>query len=61
MAEAGKTQSVIASTTDLSRAVVGRVLRGEIASLARFDAGSQEGTLPLYRGEGQPTNGGTAL
>ncbi|EKA59864.1 DNA-invertase [Janibacter hoylei PVAS-1] len=37
MAGAGKTQSVIASTTGLSRAVVGRVLRGEIASLARFD------------------------
>ena len=61
MAEAGKTQSVIASTTGLSRAVVGRVLRGEIASLARFDVGPEEGTLPLYRGEGQPTNEGTAL
>ncbi|MCM3556699.1 recombinase family protein [Janibacter melonis] len=61
MAEAGKTQGVIASTTGLSRAVVGRVLRGEIASLARFDAGPEEGTLPLYRGDGQPTNEGTAL
>ncbi len=32
----GKTQSVIAATTGLSRSVVGRVLRDEIASLARY-------------------------
>jgi len=41
---AGQTQGVIASTTGLSRAVVGRVLRGEIASLSQYvldDTGPQ--------------------
>lgn len=36
MCAAGASQSVIAKTTGLSRAVVGRVVRGEIASLDRF-------------------------
>lgn len=36
--EAGETQSAIAAATGLSRAVVGRVLRGEIASLAQRHA-----------------------
>lgn len=38
MADAGATHGVIASTTGLSRAVVGRVVRGEIASLGRFES-----------------------
>lgn len=49
MAAAGEPQGVIASTTGLSRAVVGRVIRGEIASLARFDGGvDRDESLPLY-------------
>lgn len=43
MHAAGATQGVIASTTGLSRAVVGRVIRGEIVSLARFDVAEVEG------------------
>lgn len=34
---AGTSHRVIASTTGLTRAVVGRVIRGEIASLSRYD------------------------
>ncbi len=53
MAAAGRTHAVIAASTGLSRAVVGRVIRGEIASLDRFattvEPGSDE--LPLYRKE----------
>lgn len=48
MAAVGETQGVIASTTGLSRAVVGRVLRGEIASLARFGPRPDDGTLRLH-------------
>lgn len=48
MAAAGRTQGVIASTAGLSRAVVGRVLRDEIASLGRF-ARETDGALPLYQ------------
>lgn len=47
MHEAGETQHVIAATTGLSRAVVGRVLRGEIASLARYTREGQGDELPL--------------
>ena len=36
MASAGATQAVIAALTGISKAVAGRVLRGEIASLGRF-------------------------
>ncbi|GAA1246229.1 hypothetical protein GCM10009633_19260 [Janibacter melonis] len=56
---AGETQGVIASTTGLSRAFVGRVLRAEIASPARFDAAPEVGTLPLYRRDVQPAAEGT--
>lgn len=49
MAAAGEPQGVIASTTGLSRAVVGRVIRGEIASLARFDELIEHDmSLPMY-------------
>ena len=48
MAAAGEIQRVIASTTGLSRPLVGRVLRGEIASLARFDPTPDADTLPLH-------------
>lgn len=50
MAAAGGSQRLIASTTGLSRAVVGRVLRGEIASVeARFaDLELDDGGLPFY-------------
>lgn len=49
MAAAGEPHAVIASTTGLSRATVGRVVRGEIASLARFDALPEgDASLPLY-------------
>lgn len=50
MAAAGESQRVIASTTGLSRAVVGRVIRGEIASLTRRygDLPDDDG-LPFYR------------
>lgn len=54
MAAAGRTHAVIAASTGLSRAVVGRVLRGEIASLDRFTAAAEPGSddeLPLYRKE----------
>ncbi|MEL4506273.1 recombinase family protein [Luteococcus sp. H138] len=51
MARAGASQSVIAATTGLSRPVVGRVVRGEIASLAKFEGAAQEGELPLYESE----------
>lgn len=47
LSQAGATHRVIASSTGLTRAVVGRVLRGEIASLARFDATPGTGELPL--------------
>lgn len=47
MAGAGMTHAVIAASTGLSRAVVGRVLRGEIASLGRFSRDT-DGALPLY-------------
>ncbi len=49
MHTAGATQSVIAATTGLSRAVIGRVVRGEINSLARFNtAAADDEELPLY-------------
>lgn len=48
MAAAGKSHKVIAATTGLSRAVVGRVLRGEIASLGRFSRETEPGALPLF-------------
>lgn len=49
MAAAGEPQGVIASTTGLSRAVVGRVIRGEIASRARFDELIEHDmSLPMY-------------
>lgn len=47
MAEVGTTHAVIAASTGLSKAVVGRVLRGEIASLAHFSRDT-DGALPLY-------------
>lgn len=50
MAAAGKTHAVIAASTGLSRAVVGRVLRGEIASLDHL-AGAPADDLPLYAKE----------
>lgn len=46
----GESQGVIASTTGLSRAVVGRVIRDEIASLARFSKEAEDGALRLYEG-----------
>jgi len=48
MAAADKTHAVIAASTGLSRAVVGRVLRGEIASLDRFSRETEPGALPLF-------------
>lgn len=48
MSAAGATQGTIAATTGLSRAVVGRVIRGEIASLARFNDEPDDAGLPLY-------------
>ncbi|XAS75185.1 recombinase family protein [Dermatophilaceae bacterium Sec6.4] len=48
MAAAGDAHGRIAATTGLSRAVVGRVLRGEIASLAKFDLNPDDGALPLH-------------
>lgn len=49
MAGAQATQGRIAATTGLSRAVVGRVIRGEIASLARYDHDPRStDELPLY-------------
>lgn len=49
MARAGETHGAIAATTGLSRAVVGRVVRGEIASLQqRFSDAEVDGELPLY-------------
>ena len=48
MHAAGESQGVIAATTGLSRPVVGRVVRGEIASLARFSREAEDGALPLY-------------
>ena len=49
MNAAGERQATIAATVGLSRAVVGRVIRGEIASLTRFDD-LTEGpkALPMY-------------
>ena len=49
MAEAGKTHALIAASTGLSKAVVGRVLRGEIASLSRFTRETEPGVLPLFK------------
>ena len=54
MAAGGETQAVIASTTGLSRPAVGRVLRGEIASLARFDPTPEDGVLPLHESDVNP-------
>lgn len=48
MANAGTTHTVIAASTGLSKAVVGRVLRGEIASLGRFSRETEPGALPLF-------------
>ena len=48
MAAAGKTHAIIAASTGLSKAVVGRVLRGEIASLDRFSRETEPGALPLF-------------
>lgn len=49
MNEQGKTQYEIAQTTSLSRAVVGRVLRGEIASLrVKFGDLDDDDSLPLF-------------
>lgn len=48
MWEAGRTHAVIAATTGLSKAVVGRVLRGEIASLDRYSRENEPGALPLF-------------
>ena len=52
MAAAGESHRVIASTTGLSRSVVGRVLRGEIPSLrTRYGApptAAGDGELPFY-------------
>lgn len=54
MHAAGATQLVIAASTGLSRAVVGRVIRGEIASLDRYAAtlDQDHGELDLYPGDG---------
>lgn len=49
MAAAGTTHAVIAASTGLSKAVVGRVLRGEIASLERFSRDTEVEALPLYK------------
>lgn len=54
MTEAGETHGAIAATTGLSRAVVGRVVRGEIASLARFDRRPERDALPLYESPARP-------
>lgn len=51
MHEEGETQAVIAATTGLSRPVVGRVIRGEIGSLARFTRETEDGALPLHQEE----------
>lgn len=48
MHAAGHPQTRIARTTGLSRAAVGRVIRGEIASLSRFDPTPQPDALQLY-------------
>lgn len=48
MHRSGATQTTIARSTKLSRATVGRVLRGEIASLAPYSPGSDTDHLPLY-------------
>jgi hypothetical protein len=49
MQDAGESQTRIAATTGLSRGVVGRVIRGEIPSLAkRFAAPAATGELPFY-------------
>ena len=48
MSHAGTTHAVIAASTGLSKAVVGRVLRGEIASLDRFSRETEPGALPLF-------------
>lgn len=57
MHAAGASHSVIASTVGLSRPVVGRVVRGEIASLDRFageEVTAREAMeLPLYETSGQ--------
>lgn len=47
MSAAGNTQIGIANSTGLTRAQVGRVLRGEIASLRSREEGGHDG-LPLY-------------
>lgn len=49
MAAAGTSHSTIARSTGLSKAVVGRVLRGEIASLERFSRDTEAEALPLYK------------
>ena len=50
MAAAGRPHRVIASSTGLSRAAVGRVIRGEISSLDRYAdvRQAEEGHLPLF-------------
>lgn len=55
MEAAGESHRVIASTTGLSRSVVGRVLRGEIASVTARFAGAplDDGGLPLYAAAGE--------
>lgn len=50
MNAAGERQATIAATVGLSRAVVGRVIRGEIASLTRFDdLAEAPSALPMYQ------------
>lgn len=49
MHAAGHPQTRIARSTGLSRAAVGRVIRGEIASLARFSSEPEVGALPLFQ------------
>lgn len=52
MRAAGYPQADIAKSTGLSRSAVGRVLRDEISSLARYTMGERDAHLPLYQGAG---------